>query len=245
MAGKRLEGLRILVAEDNDVNRLVLEDLLALEGARPDSVANGWLAVERLGERGCGSYDVVVSDIQMPEMDGYELAKRIAALDPGLPVIGLTAHAMPEERMRCLAAGMVEHITKPVDIDQLVATVLRHARHAPIDGIAPLVDRRQLEGRYGERKAFIAKLLATVRTAHAGTAADLRIAIDAQDMPRLALLAHAIKGTAGNLMSAALQDLAQRTEAAARTRRGEATALAGQLATAIDTLLAELTVVPS
>jgi len=71
---------------------------------------------------------VVLTDIQMPGMDGYGLARALRTIAPTLPVIGLTAHAMEEERKRCLAAGMLSHVSKPIDLDALVATVLRYAR---------------------------------------------------------------------------------------------------------------------
>jgi CheY-like chemotaxis protein/HPt (histidine-containing phosphotransfer) domain-containing protein len=119
--------LSILAAEDNPVNRLVLEELLTQEGAEVTLADHGVQALERLSERGAGFFDLVLTDIQMPEMDGYETTRRLRALAPGLPVIGLTAHAMPEDRKRCLAAGMCDHVAKPIDIEVLVAAIRRHA----------------------------------------------------------------------------------------------------------------------
>ena len=72
------------------------------------------------------AYDVVLMDIQMPEMDGYEATRRILELAPDLPVIGQTAYALREEREQCLAAGMVDHIAKPIDLDALVELVNKH-----------------------------------------------------------------------------------------------------------------------
>ena len=77
---------------------------------------------------GAKAYDAIFMDIQMPEMNGYEATQRIRALAPDLPVIGQTAHAFGEDRDKCLAAGMVEHIAKPIDADVLVRAVLKHAR---------------------------------------------------------------------------------------------------------------------
>jgi len=121
----RLAGVRVLAAEDLDVNRLVLEDLLAQEGAQVVMAENGAQALERLLEAGFGAFDIVLMDIQMPVMDGYEATRRIRQIAPALPVIGLTAHALAEERDRCLAAGMVEHVTKPVDTNALLAAIYR------------------------------------------------------------------------------------------------------------------------
>jgi len=139
VSGARLRGLHILVAEDNEVNQLVVEEMLGLEGALVSITCNGREAFKRLRESGISACDIVLSDVQMPEMDGYELARRIAEFAPDLPVIGLTAHAMAEERARCLAAGMREHLTKPIDLDLLVATILRllpPERRAAIDAPA-------------------------------------------------------------------------------------------------------------
>ena len=125
-AGPRLAGLRILAAEDVEINRLILEDLLDHEGAESVFVENGRLAVNLVQEQGADSFDLLLMDIQMPEMDGYEATRRIVEMAPGLPVIGLTAHAMPEEREKSLGSGMVDHVTKPINEDRLVAAILKH-----------------------------------------------------------------------------------------------------------------------
>ena len=129
--GPRLAGLRILAAEDNEVNQLVLEDNLVSEGAEVTLAINGQEAVDHVRQRGADGFDVVLMDVQMPVMDGYEATRQIRALAPGLPVIGQTAHALDEERATCLAAGMVDHLAKPLDPDQLIASILRHARPRP------------------------------------------------------------------------------------------------------------------
>ena len=116
----------MLVAEDNEVNQLVLERALELEGASTVIVADGRQAVNRVLSDGRGAFDVVLMDIQMPEMDGYEATRRILELAPDLPVIGQTAHAMQDERRECLAAGMVDHIAKPIDFRQLVDKIVHH-----------------------------------------------------------------------------------------------------------------------
>ena len=129
-AGQRLAGLTILAAEDNIVNRVVLEEMLSLEGCRLVLVEDGQQAVEQVRQEGSGSFNLVLMDIQMPVMDGYEATRQIHALDPGLPVVGQTAHAMAEERELCLAAGMAEQMTKPLDQEGLVAAILKHKRPA-------------------------------------------------------------------------------------------------------------------
>jgi PAS domain S-box-containing protein len=124
----RLAGLALLVVEDTDINRLVLEELLTGEGARVSMAEDGAQAVAMLRADAGASCDLVLMDIQMPVMDGYEATRRIRAFAPDLPVIGQSAHAMTEARDACLAAGMIDHVAKPVNIDQLVPVILRHAR---------------------------------------------------------------------------------------------------------------------
>ncbi|MDD5297875.1 MAG: PAS domain S-box protein [Rhodocyclaceae bacterium] len=121
----RLAGLSILVAEDTEVNRLVLAEMLAHEGARVALAENGREAVEAIVRGGRHAFDLVFMDIQMPEMDGFEATRRILELLPDLPVVGQTAHALAEDRERCLAAGMLDHVTKPLDPEILVAVVQR------------------------------------------------------------------------------------------------------------------------
>jgi PAS domain S-box-containing protein len=121
-----LAGIAILVAEDEPVNQIVLETNLVEDGARVVVVGNGREAVERVSQDGAKAYDIVLMDVQMPEMDGYEATRRILARVPGLPIIGQTAHAMAEEKAKCLDAGMVDHIAKPIDAKALVKMVLQH-----------------------------------------------------------------------------------------------------------------------
>jgi CheY-like chemotaxis protein/HPt (histidine-containing phosphotransfer) domain-containing protein len=123
-SGPQLAGLRVLAAEDVALNRVVLRDLLEQEGAHVLFAYDGRQSLELLEARGAAAFDVVLMDIQMPIMDGFEATRRLLAIAPELPVIGLTAHALAEERDRCLAAGMVAHATKPIDRTALITTIL-------------------------------------------------------------------------------------------------------------------------
>jgi PAS domain S-box-containing protein len=123
---KPLAGIAILVAEDDLINQMVLEETLVGDGARVVMVGTGQAAVERVIRDGPAAYDIVLMDMQMPEMDGLEATRRILKLAPDLPIIGQTAHAFSEEREKCFAAGMVAHIAKPIDPDELVQLVQVH-----------------------------------------------------------------------------------------------------------------------
>ncbi|MCP5306145.1 MAG: response regulator [Chromatiaceae bacterium] len=127
----QLSGIRILAAEDLEINRIILEDLLEHEGAHVVFAEGGQQALNRLEEHGPSGFDLVLMDVQMPVMDGHEATRRIRKMAPALPVIGLTAHALQEERDRCLASGMVDHVTKPIDPDVLTAAILAHVASTP------------------------------------------------------------------------------------------------------------------
>lgn len=107
---------------------MVLESMLEFEGAQVVFAGNGLEAVNAMAQADAGTYHAVLMDVQMPVMDGLEATRRILAANPTVPVIGLTAHALEEERERCRAAGMVEHLAKPVELDDLVSVLQRCAR---------------------------------------------------------------------------------------------------------------------
>jgi CheY-like chemotaxis protein len=120
---ERLKGLRLLAGEDDEVNRLVLDAMLLREGAQVVIVDNGLQVVEQVHRGGADAFDLVLMDLQMPLMDGYEATQRLHQLAPKLPVIGLTAHSLAEDRERSRVAGMVEFVTKPIDLDVLVKVI--------------------------------------------------------------------------------------------------------------------------
>jgi signal transduction histidine kinase/CheY-like chemotaxis protein/HPt (histidine-containing phosphotransfer) domain-containing protein len=134
-----LEGLRVLLAEDNEINRQFALELLGNAGIHIDVALDGKEAVEGVLGDQSKPYDVVLMDIQMPNMDGYE-ATRIMRANPDLqklPIIAMTAHGLAEERQKSLAVGMNEHITKPIEAEQLLETLARFCgRHLKIEKAA-------------------------------------------------------------------------------------------------------------
>jgi PAS domain S-box-containing protein len=239
--GGRLAGLSVLAAEDNDMNRLVLDELLTREGARLVCKPDGRQALDAIRAEGAQAFHVVLTDIQMPEMDGYQLTRRLAELAPALPVIGVTAHAMPEEEARCLEAGMVARVTKPINAEDLIQTVLRHAvRDRAEKAAVSRFDRRGLEQRYPGKPDFVEKLLRTGQEFLAATIVQLRDAIARDDGEQLARLAHSVKGSAGNLMAETLHSQALAVEMAAKEGHVDAHALAGELLRSVEALLATI-----
>jgi signal transduction histidine kinase/HPt (histidine-containing phosphotransfer) domain-containing protein len=235
----RLSGLRILIAEDNEINQMVVEDMLMEEGAHVTLANDGQLALEQVRAASPHAWDIVLTDIQMPVMDGYTLAREIRLIRPDLPVIGLTAHAQATERVRCLDAGMLDHVTKPIMLDVLVASILRHARK-PSPPQPQAVNWAALNEQFGGRQAFIAKLVATTLRSNTPKVQALRDAAGQQDFRQLAELAHFLKGTAASIKAAPVEALAAQTENAARAGQLQAWALAPQLANAVEEMLAAL-----
>ncbi|MEZ4421834.1 MAG: response regulator [Gemmatimonadota bacterium] len=112
-------GLRVLVAEDNPVNQMVIVSLLERAGCEVDLAVDGQAAVERAG---ASSYDLVLMDCQMPELDGFEATARIRTEEAGrshLPIVAMTAHVMEGDRERCLHAGMDDYLAKPIKPTEL------------------------------------------------------------------------------------------------------------------------------
>ncbi len=124
---ERIQGRRVLVAEDNEINQEITVDILSTVGVLVDIAENGAAALEMLQSKGAGFYDLVLMDIQMPVMDGYEAARQIRLLpDPMLaeiPIIAMTANAFDEDRVLAFEAGMNGHIPKPIEIDKLLSTI--------------------------------------------------------------------------------------------------------------------------
>jgi two-component system, sensor histidine kinase and response regulator len=128
-ADARLAGLRVLVVDDNAVNLQVARELLAACGAAISVADGGAAAVDAVCDRG-REFDLLLMDIQMPDMDGYAATAAIhARLGNGAPpIVAMTANAMSSDRDAAHAAGMVAHIGKPFDLEQLIGVILRYAR---------------------------------------------------------------------------------------------------------------------
>jgi signal transduction histidine kinase/DNA-binding response OmpR family regulator len=137
-----LANVHLLLAEDGEDNQRLLRVLLEAAGAQVTVVANGKQALEALewaAEAGA-SFDVLLTDMQMPEMDGYTLASTLRARGEGLPIIALTAHAMADDRTRCLEAGCSDYAAKPVNRPALIALLARWAPRRADANVDPLPD---------------------------------------------------------------------------------------------------------
>jgi two-component system, sensor histidine kinase and response regulator len=129
LAENKKRKLRLLIAEDNIINQKVVLNYIKKLGYRADAVANGQEAIEALE---LAPYDLVLMDIQMPKMDGYKATKKIRdkkskVLNPKIPIIALTAHAMAGDRNKCIEAGMDDYLTKPINPKQLFGKIEKWA----------------------------------------------------------------------------------------------------------------------
>jgi len=210
--------LRILLAEDNPVNQQVATAMLLKRGHQVDVVANGRAAVDAVGAE---RYDLVLMDIQMPEMDGFEATRHIRALPQGatLPIIALTAHALSGERERCLERGMTGYLAKPFKAHELFAVVEgRGADGAEPPAAAPApVDvagfRRTME-EAGAAEAVDGILATFVQTLPQRLDA-LATATGAGAAEPIQRAAHAFKSAAATIGARGLAALLDQIEAAA------------------------------
>jgi len=237
---EQLRGARILVTDDNEINRQVLQGLLENAGSLVTLAASGEEAVNALSS---GSFDAVLMDVQMPGMDGHEATRRIRALanvPAELPIIAVTAHARPEDTEQALAAGMSDHVAKPIDPVRLVSVLARwlEARSAraagalvtnvPTSAMPPAIESDlpdtlpgiDQEGglqRIGGNATAYKRVLVSFHSRFAWTARELTILLEQGKHAEARLLAHSLRGVAGNLGASQVAADAARIEDAIRT----------------------------
>ncbi len=227
----RLAGARLLLVEDNDINREFATELLRSEGIETDEAVNGQQALDMVQRR---DYDAVLMDIQMPVMDGLEAAKRIRALAQtvggerfaALPIIAMTALAMAQDAEKSHAAGMNDHVTKPIAPDRLMSTLAKwlhlpagqparaagaasqQSGNLPADLLA-LTSLDALEGvrRIGGKVESYRRQLRRFREHYPDAIAQLRQLAAQQGLARAEEYAHALKGVTGNIGAHVLYEM--------------------------------------
>ena len=212
-------GIRILLVEDNEVNQQVAAELLESAGANVTIANHGGEAVSILtGGEQPAPFDIVFMDLQMPEMDGFT-ATRLLRTHPKLqvlPIIAMTAHALVEERQRCLEAGMNDHVSKPIDPDALFATLMRWAKPRQLataaadakparpleDMILPKIDGVDATNglkRVAGNKRLYRDLLVQFVAKQRNVDSQILAAIESGDRKLAERIAHTVKGVAGNI----------------------------------------------
>ena len=218
----RLAGMRLLVVEDNGFNQQVAQELLEGEGAIV-TMAGGGVEGAHLALADEAGFDAILMDLQMPDIDGFEATQRILQRRPDALVIAMTANAMDSDRQACLAAGMRDHVAKPIDLEQLVSCLRRcvgpavpHATPAPVRAVVPLLEREAALKRLGGRHALYERL--ALSFAHDAPAEMRALARHLQQPSRadVVRVLHTLRGLAGAVGASALAEQAGQQELALR-----------------------------
>jgi CheY-like chemotaxis protein len=255
-----VRGARLLLVEDNEVNRQVATELLEQEGFWLDSANDGLAAVELVRQSAADTFDLVLMDLQMPEMDGYTATREIRGLGYGLPIVAMTADAMSGVAERCQEAGMNDYVAKPIVPQELFATLLRwippgsrplnQAKPKATDtGPAlpslPGIDTAEGLARMGGNRTAYRKLLLKFAQNNAGIGTEIRNALQ-QGNAELALrLAHTLKGVSGNIGAAMLHEAAKELEAAIKEQHPELTLLLENCERELDQVLQSIAMLES
>ncbi len=264
----RLRGARILLVEDNELNREVAQGLLEDAQMSIDEAENGEAAVRMVSAK---DYDVVLMDMQMPVMDGVAATRAIRS-NPrfrALPIIAMTANVMAADRDKCMEAGMNDHVSKPIDPDELFGALLRWikpveenmkasaaaAAAAPAQAtslptpantddseaalVIPGIDTKSALRRTGGNRKRYEALLRKFAEPSGGGVAEIRTALAAGDMATAARAAHSLKGAAANLGASGVAEVAAKAEAAVTAGNG-AEEILKALETALETAVAAI-----
>ncbi len=229
-----LRSLRILIGEDNAVNRKIAVSMLEKKGHTVAVAADGLEVLEALGEEGDRPFDLVLLDVQMPKMDGWEttacIREREQAGGRHIPIIAMTAHAMKGDREACLNAGMDGYVPKPLTADALSAAI-EQVIEPPPESTETVADESTDKGEVFDLQEILARVegdenlmkevFALFLEQCPGMMAEIRNAIDEEDADCLARSAHAIKGSVGNFGAHSAFDLALRLEMTGRNRELE------------------------
>jgi two-component system sensor histidine kinase/response regulator len=253
---KQINGANILLVEDNEINQEVAQELLEDEGFVVTIATNGQEAV---GLVEAFRFDAVLMDIQMPVMDGYTAAQMIRKLTSdsrNIPIIAMTAYAMKGDREKCLAAGMNDHITKPVNQNDLLAALAQwiepgesavrmpqKAAAKDADGpvlpqTLPGIDIQDALARVSGNITLYRRLLSKFLANHSNMVEEIIAALESKDQKTALRLAHTLRGLAGTIGAYELQDAAQKVEAALTAGREDVFGLLEYLSQSLKHVLA-------
>ncbi|HXG38293.1 MAG TPA: response regulator [Bacteroidota bacterium] len=202
---QKTTGLKILLAEDNEVNRLVATAILQKKGHEVVHAENGTQALEAVRQR---RFDLILMDVQMPDMDGLQATAAIRAWEQSIgrhtPIVAMTAHAMKGDRERFLAAGMDDYIAKPINSQELLAILSRVAARAPhaveqsppeVQKSTVLFDRRRTMQILGDSQELFAEFVRIFLAKYEGYLQEIHRAIEDGDWPRLEWAVHTLLGS--------------------------------------------------
>nr|WP_255428221.1 PAS domain-containing protein [Ramlibacter cellulosilyticus] len=191
---------RILLAEDNTTNQVVAFGMLRKLGYGDVSIANDGKEACEMAQR--ETYDLILMDCQMPEMDGYEATRRLREAGITAPIVAMTANAIKGDRERCIEAGMNDYLTKPMDLKTLRAMLARWIGAQPSRlADLPLFDASAMHSRFGGDEELKEVALTAFRSSTPSLLAKIRVALEAGDRKQLSRLGHSAKG-GGSMIAA-------------------------------------------
>jgi len=254
---KSIIGARILLVEDNSINRQVATELLEQAGFYVDIAIHGEEAIEKIQKN---NYDCVLMDIQMPVMDGYTATKEIRerGLGKNLPIIAMTANVMSSDREKSIKSGMNDHVGKPINTNELFSALLKWIK--PSKRINPIkassasmndfeatlpsqiwgIDIETALKRLNGNSRLLQKLLIEFYQDHHNDIDDIQYALQQSDISAAKRIAHTLKGVGGNLCAEELRQRAADLEVAMETRGSELTSYVEALSMALNPLMREL-----
>ena len=244
---ERRRELRVLLAEDSPINQKLAVRLLARRGHEVTVVDDGRKAVAAFQN---GEFDIILMDIQMPELDGFGAAAEIRALEAEsgghIPIVALTAHAMAGDEARCLEGGMDAYVSKPFRPEELFVAVEQLASGAgpsqptqteETENHPVVFDKQQAFAQFGDDPEFLGEIIALFLEEADGLVADGDAALAAGDLAALAKVAHRLKGASGQMTAEEAQQAAYAVEMAGKADDAESIAdLWGALTAALDRL---------
>jgi PAS domain S-box-containing protein len=223
---ERRRTLRVLLAEDSPINQKLAVRLLSRRGHDVTVVEDGVKAVAAFRE---SEFDIILMDIQMPELDGFGAAGEIRAIEAEtgnhIPIVALTAHAMAGDERRCLEAGMDAYVSKPFRPEELFVAVEQLALHgvptadsddAQADDEAPIFDRAELAAQFGDDPTFLVEIINLFVEETSGLIAEGETAVAGGDLEALAKIAHRLKGASGQMTAEQARRAAYAVEMAAK-----------------------------
>jgi PAS domain S-box-containing protein len=252
-----IKGARILLVEDNELNQEVATELLRDVGFVVELAANGQIALDKIRS---AQYDIVLMDMQMPVMDGITSTQEIRkdARFRDLPIVAMTANAMQGDRERCIAAGMNDHVAKPIEPEDLWKALLKWIKPRNPAAAAKVITREAQDTRLpsaieglniadglrrvlGKKPLYLWMLRKFIAGQKAVTA-EIRNALQVEDWTTAERLAHTLKGVAGNIGATSLPHMAEKVETAIRERqpRKAIDARLEELGKPLATLIAQL-----
>lgn len=246
LSGRRFDGVRVLLVEDNEINLQIASEVLSMAGVQIEVARDGRAAVQRFESKQPGDHiDMVLMDLQMPIMDGFEATRRLRTrFGPDeLPIVAMTAHAFEEERQRCFDAGMNDHVSKPIDPDRLLAAVGKWTSGAPgtlddrpatnsgafdasadLPSSLPGLDIAEGLSRVNGHARLYGQLLHEFGQLKKDAVDQIRALVANNSYDEAAAAAHALKGVAGNLSANTVHAAAGALETALRSPGADAVA---------------------